>query len=210
MGHRARVEFVERYEPLLRRWCRGYGLDDQAADELCMRTWERLWPRMRTFQYDPSRRFRSWLRRFFHSRAMDELGERAATAFVPLDALSLEDTRTLAAGGDDISMDDGDDDDECQSSRPVLIREGKAVQEFVQSQVDPATWQAYWLTTIAIDGLSVKEVATRKARRTRPSITESSASSGCSDKRVSDASPASLTRRTNHPRTVDPDGRRSQ
>ena len=73
--HPAWVEFVERYEPMMRRWCRYYGLDDQAADELCLRTWERLWPRMRTFQYDPSRRFRSWLRRFFHSRAMDLLGE---------------------------------------------------------------------------------------------------------------------------------------
>ena len=126
--HPAWVEFVERYEPLLRRWCRCYELDDQAADELCMRTWERLWSRMRTFLYDPSRRFRSWLRRFFHSRAMDDLASARRRLSSPR-CLVAEEAQCLATGVMTFPWKMASDDDECQSSRLVLLREGKEAQE---------------------------------------------------------------------------------
>ncbi len=160
--HPAWVEFVERYEPLMQRWCGYYELDDQSADELCVRAWERLWPRMRTFQYDPSRRFRSWLRRFFHSRAMDMLGERAATAFVSIDAVPSEDSRVLSFEPDDISPEEDECDDASRSTRFDLLRQGREAQESVQRRVDPANWDAYWLTTI--DELPIAEVARAQGR----------------------------------------------
>jgi len=33
--HDAWVSFRRRYEPLLRSWCRGYGLDNDSVDEVC-------------------------------------------------------------------------------------------------------------------------------------------------------------------------------
>ena len=37
--HPAWVSFRGRYNPLLRRWCHGYGLDDDSIDEVCQRIW---------------------------------------------------------------------------------------------------------------------------------------------------------------------------
>lgn len=145
-------EFFERYDPLLRRWCRCYRLDDESVDELCQRAWDRLWPRMQTFQYDPGRRFRGWLRRFLHSRAMDMLNERGSHRLVPLDAVVREEPRLLAT--DPV-------DDECDgpSPRPALLGEGERVQELVRARVDPSTWQAFWLTKI--EGRRPGDVAER-------------------------------------------------
>ena len=66
-------EFVARYRPLIEFWCRCMRLDDETTDELCQRIWVQLARRMTTFQYDPSRKFRGWLRRLVHSRAVDLL-----------------------------------------------------------------------------------------------------------------------------------------
>jgi len=57
-NHPAWITFRDRYDPLLRRWCRGLGLDADTMDEVCQRVWTELADRMRTFRYDPSRTFR--------------------------------------------------------------------------------------------------------------------------------------------------------
>src|SRR5262245_730063 len=36
---RAWVSFHDRYDPLLRRWCRVRGLDEDSVDEVCQRIW---------------------------------------------------------------------------------------------------------------------------------------------------------------------------
>ncbi len=141
-------EFFELYDPLLRQWCRRYQLDDESVDELCQRTWHRLWPRMRTFQYDPSRRFRGWLRRFLHSRAMDMLNERKARSVASLDAMTPGESGALAAQLAALPLDDDGMDDEGSSERPVLLSEGEKAQEHVKARVHPANWQAFWLTKI--------------------------------------------------------------
>ncbi len=46
-------EFFVLYDPLVRGWCSGYGLDDASSDELCQRVWVELARRMPTDQYDP-------------------------------------------------------------------------------------------------------------------------------------------------------------
>src|SRR5262245_57658933 len=77
--HPAWVEFHERYDSLLHRWCSRLSLDADTSDELCQRIWVELMARMRTFRYDPSRGFRRWLWRLFQSRAIDLLRNRRAT-----------------------------------------------------------------------------------------------------------------------------------
>jgi RNA polymerase sigma-70 factor (ECF subfamily) len=141
-------EFFDRYDPLLRQWCRRYQLDGESVDELCQRTWHRLWPRMRTFQYDPSRRFRGWLRRFLHSRAMDMLNERKAHSLASLDTLTHDESGSLASQLADLPVDDEGMEDEGSSERPVLLSEGVKAQEHVKSRVDPTNWQAFWMTKI--------------------------------------------------------------
>ena len=76
--HAAWCDFCTTYDPLIRSWCRGYGLDGGALEDLCQEILIKLADRMRTYQYDPGRTFRGWLRKFCHSRAVDLLRKRRA------------------------------------------------------------------------------------------------------------------------------------
>ena len=60
--HAAWQEFTSRYDPLIRSWCREYRLDDDLEAEVCQLFWIEVADKMRSFCYDPSRRFRGWLR----------------------------------------------------------------------------------------------------------------------------------------------------
>src|SRR4051794_25927290 len=84
-NHPAWVRFRDIYDPRLRRWCRGYGLDSDAIDEVCQRIWFELAERMRTFEYDPSRSFRGWLRRLCESRVLNFLRKRRTHTSFSLD-----------------------------------------------------------------------------------------------------------------------------
>src|SRR6516165_8622865 len=84
--HEAWVDFVTRYDPVIRLSCRRYRLSADAAEELCQRVWIDLARRMRTFRYDPGKTFRGWLRRLCESRAIDLVRRKNADA-----VLSLED-----------------------------------------------------------------------------------------------------------------------
>src|SRR5262245_38483818 len=79
------MTFLGRYDPLLRQWCREYGLDEDAVDEVCQRIWIELADRMRAFQYDPKGTFRGWLRRVCESRVIDFLRKRSADCLLSLD-----------------------------------------------------------------------------------------------------------------------------
>jgi RNA polymerase sigma factor (sigma-70 family) len=144
------TEFVDRYRPLIELWCRRMGLDPDTADELCQRIWIDLARRMSSFQYDPSRRFRGWLRKLCYSRAVDLLRERQAHA-----VRSLEDEPTdpfsVARAGD------LDGEPEPATEQVALLRLGTQVHEAVQRQVEPQTWTAFW--SIAVEGCSIRETA---------------------------------------------------
>src|SRR4051794_10039091 len=66
-------EMFVRYDPLLRRWCRRYLLDDAEATEVAQRIWVELADRLVSFRYDPRRPFRGWLRTICRSRALDHI-----------------------------------------------------------------------------------------------------------------------------------------
>ena len=88
--HEAWVDFVTRYDPLIRLACRQYRLSAENADELCQRVWIDLARRMRTFRYDPGKTFRGWLRRLCQSRAIDLLRKQNADAVLSLEDQPLE------------------------------------------------------------------------------------------------------------------------
>lgn len=152
---RAWVSFHDRYDPLLRRWCRGRGLDEDSADEVCQRIWIELADRMRTFRYDPTGAFRGWLRRLCDSRVIDFLRQRqAATVLVGLDERGAvwgeKSTDPFAFAGD---RDEGDAD----LPRLLLLDEAGRVQAAVRRKVQPRTWEAFWL--VAVRDWSVQETA---------------------------------------------------
>jgi RNA polymerase sigma factor (sigma-70 family) len=151
--HRAWCDFCTTYDPLIHSWCRGYGLDGSALEDLCQEIRIKLVDRMRTYQYDAGRTFRGWLRKFCHSRAVDLL-RRRRTEFVrfladqPADALEL----LLAF---DPTGSEGDEEPESRCS--LLLRQAEQVQRAVEQCVEPRTWQAFW--RIAVDGYSIRETA---------------------------------------------------
>jgi RNA polymerase sigma factor (sigma-70 family) len=144
-------EFVERYRPLIESWSRRMRLDAETADELCQRIWVDLSRRLVDFQYDPSRKFRGWLRRLCQSRAVDLLRERQAH---PVCRLQDDPLDVMRQGADAA---DRDEDADAVSARPALLQLGKQVHDVVKLQVEPKTWQAFW--SIAIDGSTVRETA---------------------------------------------------
>jgi RNA polymerase sigma factor (sigma-70 family) len=143
-------EFVAQYRPLLEDWCRQMHLDAETADELCQRVWIDLARRIPSFQYDPSRKFRGWLRRLCHSRAVDLLRERRADPLRAIDeSQHAERWRAISADGEDV-------DPEARRT-PTLLKLGQEVHDAVKCHVEPQTWQAFW--SIAIDGRTVRETA---------------------------------------------------
>ena len=106
---------------------------------------------MRTYQYDPGRTFRGWLRQFCHSRAVDLIRKRRTelARFVddqPADELLLA-----------VDMFDAAEDEDSESRRSLLLSQAEQVQHAVKERVEPQTWQAFW--RIAVEGCSFRETA---------------------------------------------------
>jgi RNA polymerase sigma factor (sigma-70 family) len=146
--HEAWVDFIVRYDPVIRSSCRRFRLDAEASDELCQRVWIDLARRMRTFRYDPRKTFRGWLFRLCWSRAIDMLRRQKAEA---VESLADDPAETPRQEPDE----DGDGDREPEHSR--LLRRAQEVQGAVRRRVDERTWKVFW--DIAIEGRSVRETA---------------------------------------------------
>jgi RNA polymerase sigma-70 factor (ECF subfamily) len=54
--------FIARYEPQVGAWCRRWGLQEADAADVVQNVLLRLTQKLRTFTYDPSQRFRGWLK----------------------------------------------------------------------------------------------------------------------------------------------------
>ena len=148
--HEAWVDFVTRYDPVIRSISGRYRLGAESTEELCQRVWIDLARRMRTYRYDPGKTFRGWLRRLCQSRAIDLLRKRKAYSVE-----SLEDQRAESLWEDvPIGI---DVDEPAASERPVLLRQSEEVQDAVRRRVSERTWQVFW--KIAIHGQSVREAA---------------------------------------------------
>ena len=148
--HEAWVDFVTRYDPVIRSASRRFRLDPETTEELCQRVWIDLARRMRTFRYDPGKTFRGWLRRLCRSRAIDLLRKKAADA-----VLSLDDQPAATLWQAAVVESEGDDDASSSSERPLLLRQAEDVQDAVRRRVDERTWRVFW--NIAVEGQSVRE-----------------------------------------------------
>jgi RNA polymerase sigma factor (sigma-70 family) len=145
--HEAWVDFVTRYDPVIRSASRRFRLDADTTEELCQRVWIDLARRMRTFRYDPGKTFRGWLRRLCQSRAIDLLRKKTADAVPSLDDHPAASLRQAAA--------ESEGDESMPSERPLLLRQAEEVQDAVRRRVDERTWRVFW--NIAVEGQSVRE-----------------------------------------------------
>jgi len=132
-NHQAWVKFQQRYDPLVRRWCRGYGLDNDSVDEVCQCIWIELARRMKTFEYDPDRTFRGWLRRLCESRVVDFIRRAQTGALLGLDERVAESTAAASASAMDLDG-SGERDDDVHF---LLCEEGAKIQAAVKARVKP-------------------------------------------------------------------------
>ncbi len=148
-------EFVARYDPLIRSWCREYRLDDDLAQDVSQLFWIELADKMRSFRYDPSRRFRGWLRRCFHWCAVDVIRERGRERQV---FRSLDDLSCPQVEGSLLACDQRDDeDDEPALGRMLLLDLAQEVQAAVREKVHAQSWQVFW--HVSIDGWTTRQTA---------------------------------------------------
>jgi RNA polymerase sigma-70 factor (ECF subfamily) len=148
--HEAWVDFVIRYDPVIRSTSRRYRLDAETTEELCQRVWIDLARRMRTYRYDPGKTFRGWLRRLCQSRAIDLLRKKKANAMEWLEDQPAGSLWEVASAGIEV-------DESAASERPLLLRQAEEVQDAVRRRVSERTWQVFW--NIAIEGQSVRETS---------------------------------------------------
>ncbi len=140
------VRFVDRYGPLIYRWCRLWGLQEADAEDVTQNIMVELLRQMRTFVYDPAGSFRAWLRtvayrgwcRFIDSRRRTVAGDTAG---------GMEQLRS------DMAREDFLRELEQESDRELLER----AVAVVRPRVQPHTWEAFRL--MAVEGRSGAEVA---------------------------------------------------
>jgi RNA polymerase sigma-70 factor (ECF subfamily) len=144
------AEFVARYEPLIAGWGRRWGLQDADAHDVTQTVLLRLAERIGSFQYDPGRSFRGYIKTLARYAWLDLMdlkrrpGGRGSGDTAVLDALDNVTAR------DDLSERLADEFD-----REVYERAAAAVR----ARVEPHTWEAFRLT--GLDGLSGAETANR-------------------------------------------------
>ncbi len=145
------VQFFERYDPLIRRWVRRFGLNADQTEDLCQQVWVELARRMQDYAYDPSRTFRGWLRRVCESRAIDVLRSIKAKPTASLHELQHDPVVPVDPAFDD------EEEGHFDARRLDLLRRGRQAHDRVKGGVEPRTWQAFW--HVAIDDWSVRATA---------------------------------------------------
>ncbi|AGA28238.1 RNA polymerase sigma factor [Singulisphaera acidiphila] len=142
---RAWDRFVLRYQPKIYGWCRERGLQEADAEDVAQDVIAILTQKMASFRYDPSRRFRAWLKKITSHALSDLIARRCrAVGDRPTPLLeSLEDRVDLEKRIDELF------------DRELL----ELAMASVRKRVATATWEAFRLTTF--EGHSGAEASQR-------------------------------------------------
>jgi RNA polymerase sigma-70 factor (ECF subfamily) len=143
-------EFVRRYGPHIYRWCRKWKLQEADAEDVTQAVLLRLADKMRTFQYDPAKKFRAFLKTLTHNAWYDFLQGRKRAA-----AAGSGDTDVLEALHTVVARDDLVQHLHQEFDREIL----EEAMSRVQKRVEPHTWEAFCLT--ALEGLPGATAAER-------------------------------------------------
>jgi RNA polymerase sigma factor (sigma-70 family) len=144
-------EFVDRYGEKIYAWCRAWRLQDADARDVTQAVLAKLAVRLRRFAYDPSQRFRGWLRTVAKNACRDCMAERRRTiGAVARGVTGQDDLIQTVEARDDLAR-----RLEAEFDRELLDE----AERRVRRRAEPQTWEAYRLT--AIEGLSGAEAAAR-------------------------------------------------
>lgn len=141
-------EFARRYEPRILGWCHHWHLQEADAQDVAQTVLLQLLAKLQSFEYDPARSFRAWLKTLTHHVWQDLIARRrqaqtnlGTTATDPLDTLEAR-------------------NDFHERMRAAFDREVlDLAMSRVQPRVAPTTWEAFRLT--ALENLPGVEVAAR-------------------------------------------------
>jgi RNA polymerase sigma-70 factor (ECF subfamily) len=143
------AEFVDRYGRQIHAWCQRWGLQEADAQDVTQTVLLQLASKLRTFAYDPSLRFRAWLKTLTHHAWSDFLGGCRAAAKGSGDS-GVQELLANVPARDELTR-------RLQETFDQELLEQATTA--VQSRVEERTWEAYRLT--AHEGLSGAETAGR-------------------------------------------------
>jgi RNA polymerase sigma factor (sigma-70 family) len=142
-------EFIARYRPQILRWCRRWRLQESDAQDVTQAVLLKLNRLMATFEYDPSRSFRGWLKTLTHHAWRDMMSDRQRFGLGSGDSAMREFFESLEAGDDLVQHLEDEFRRELMDRAMVLVR----------PRVHPQTWDAFRLT--ALEGCSGAAAAAR-------------------------------------------------
>jgi RNA polymerase sigma-70 factor (ECF subfamily) len=131
-------EFVERYGRQIFAWCRQWRLQEADAEDVSQNVLLKLAHHLRTFVYDPARRFRGFLRTVAHNACKDYLDSKQ---------------RAVAASGDTgvhgvLQSVEARDDLGARLEAAFDLERLELAQAAVRRRVEPHTWEAFRLTSL--------------------------------------------------------------
>jgi RNA polymerase sigma-70 factor (ECF subfamily) len=141
-------EFVQRYRPLIRAWCLRWGSQPSDADDVSQEVLLKLLKAMKTFQFDPSRSFRAWLKTVTQNAWHDFVSARRLKLLgsdQPVDGVA--DTHDALA--------DLEKQMDAAFDRELL----ELAMRRIEKRVKSTTWEAFRLT--ALENRSGAEAAAR-------------------------------------------------
>lgn len=140
------------YIPMIRAWCRRWGLNEVDAEDIGSAVMAILGSRMKSFDYDPSYRFRGWLKtvveneiKAFLARRKQRPGDYGKGTFGEDEGSTLV-SIDPAAEAERLA-------EELEEKRFLLRR----AMEQVQKEVQPQHWQAFYL--MAVEGYDGKNTS---------------------------------------------------
>jgi RNA polymerase sigma-70 factor (ECF subfamily) len=122
--------FVDLYAPLIYHWSRSQGLNPTDASDLVQEVLAILITKLPEFEYDPTQRFRGWLRTVTVNKSRDFQRRQATRPSTGVD-------ETIER----ISVVDAVDLFDEAEYRSFLV---KRAMELMQSEFQDQTWQACW------------------------------------------------------------------
>ncbi|WP_161602525.1 RNA polymerase sigma factor [Tautonia marina] len=142
-------QFVNSYGPLVLSWCRGKGLQEQDARDVAQEVFLCFARQATRFRYDPSRKFRGYLRRLTHAAWCDWVERHRPWHRGTGDTAVVRLLERIA---------DRDVSAACREAEVDQERLERAMR-LVRARVEPRTWDAFRL--LALEGLSGEEAAVR-------------------------------------------------
>jgi RNA polymerase sigma factor (sigma-70 family) len=149
MDQAAWTRFVDLYGSRIRGWCRRWGLQEADSEDVTQDVLMRLGQKLGTFEYDPARSFRGWLRTVTHNALADFLAARKRQCAGSGDDAVLQQLQSVQARDDLVAH--LKDQFDCEILAIACAR--------ARARVEPQTWEAFRLT--AYEGCSGDDVAAR-------------------------------------------------